>query len=199
MVRAICKYLYSQTLQTTAKTFAFIRQFSPYGAPWMCVHCEPMQSTNTDLQHVDTGNVAARTGPTHMVEMIFPDQTNHYGTLFGGNALKLLSQAAFVTASRFAPGHFVMAACHDVVFHRPVRQGQVLNMTGLVTRVGRSSLTVVVTATVEDLCNGTCAPALDSHFEMVAVGADGRPVALPSSATHHPVNTARAAVPATAI
>lgn len=195
MVREICKYPDSQTLQTTIKTFAFIRQFSPYGTPGICVHCEPMQPTISAITHADAGSANARSAPTHMVEMVFPDQTNHYGTLFGGNALKLLSQAAFVTASRFAPGHFVMAACSDVVFHRPVRQGQVLNMTGLVTRVGRSSLTVVVTATAEDLCNGTSAPALDSRFEMVAVGADGRPVVLPTHATHTTTHTARAAVP----
>ncbi|MDB5489440.1 MAG: thioesterase superfamily, partial [Reyranella sp.] len=31
---------------------------------------------------------------TRFLEMIFPDQSNHYGTLFGGNALALMSKAA---------------------------------------------------------------------------------------------------------
>jgi acyl-CoA hydrolase len=34
--------------------------------------------------------------------MVFPNQTNHYGTLFGGDALRLMDMAAFVTASRHA-------------------------------------------------------------------------------------------------
>ena len=36
--------------------------------------------------------------PTVLVEMIFPDQANHYGTLFGGHALALMARAAFVAA-----------------------------------------------------------------------------------------------------
>ena len=36
--------------------------------------------------------------PVQMVEMIFPEQANHYGTLFGGHALALMAKAAFVAA-----------------------------------------------------------------------------------------------------
>ena len=36
---------------------------------------------------------------TRFVEMVFPEQANHYGTLFGGNALSLMGKAAFVAAS----------------------------------------------------------------------------------------------------
>lgn len=39
---------------------------------------------------------------TRMIEMIFPEQANHYGTLFGGNALALLAKAAFIAATRHA-------------------------------------------------------------------------------------------------
>lgn len=35
---------------------------------------------------------------TRFVEMIFPEQSNHYGTLFGGTALSLMGKAAFVAA-----------------------------------------------------------------------------------------------------
>ena len=31
---------------------------------------------------------------TRFVEMVFPEQANHYGTLFGGNALSLMGKAA---------------------------------------------------------------------------------------------------------
>ena len=42
------------------------------------------------------------TEETRFVEMIFPEQANHYGTLFGGHALSLLGKAAFVAATRRA-------------------------------------------------------------------------------------------------
>ena len=37
--------------------------------------------------------------PTRFVELVFPEQANHYGTLFGGTALSLMGKAAFVAAT----------------------------------------------------------------------------------------------------
>lgn len=112
----------------------------------------------------------------HMVEVIFPDQANHYGTLFAGNALSLLSKAAFLAASRHARADVVMAACSAVRFLRPVRLGQALALTARITRSGRSSMTVQVVGTAETLASGENHPALEGSFEMVAVNAQGRPV-----------------------
>jgi acyl-CoA hydrolase len=46
---------------------------------------------------------------TRFVEMVFPEQANHYGTLFGGHALSLMGKAAFVAATRHARQSVVMA------------------------------------------------------------------------------------------
>jgi len=48
-----------------------------------------------------TSNIS-RSPETRIVEMVFPNQANHYGTLFGGDALRLMDMAAFVAASRHA-------------------------------------------------------------------------------------------------
>ena len=45
-----------------------------------------------------------------LIEMVFPQQTNHYGTLFGGQALALMDKAAFVVASRYARRTVVTAS-----------------------------------------------------------------------------------------
>ncbi len=37
-----------------------------------------------------------------LLEMVFPDHTNHLGTLFGGQALAWMDKAAFIVASRHA-------------------------------------------------------------------------------------------------
>ncbi|HEY3048669.1 MAG TPA: hotdog domain-containing protein [Polaromonas sp.] len=110
---------------------------------------------------------------TRWVEMIFPDQTNHYGTLFGGNALNLLSKAAFLAASRHARGDVVMAACSRVKFLAPVRLGQSLALTARITRSGRSSMTVRVEGEAQTLATGQSLPVLEGDFEMVAVDAQG--------------------------
>ena len=45
---------------------------------------------------------------TCFIEMVFPEQANHYGTLFGGAALSLMGKAAFVAATRRARQAVVM-------------------------------------------------------------------------------------------
>jgi len=116
------------------------------------------------------------THTTRLVEMIFPEQANHYGTLFGGNALNLLGKAAFLAASRHARCDVVMATCSDVRFLRPVKLGQALEITARVTRSGRSSMTVMVEGMAQTLSTGENHHALQGNFEMVAVDALGKPI-----------------------
>jgi len=62
--------------------------------------------------------------------MLFPNQTNPYGTLFGGDALRLMDMAAFVAASRHVRQPVVTAERID--FRVPVRHGQ---LAGVISRV----------------------------------------------------------------
>jgi len=121
--------------------------------------------------------------PTLMVEMIFPDQANHYGTLFGGNALSLMARAAFVAATRRARGAVVMARSEQVDFTTPVRVGELLELRAEITRIGRSSMSVAVTGVAEEMGTGNRRNALNGRFEMVAVDAYGRPRALDENAS----------------
>jgi acyl-CoA hydrolase len=117
------------------------------------------------------------TGPqeTRIVEMVFPSQTNHYGTLFGGDALRLMDMAAFVTASRHARRPVVTASSERIDFHVPVRQGQLAEVVGRVVGIGRTSLTVEVELWAEDLLTGTRELCTKGSFVLVAVDEHGRP------------------------
>ena len=113
--------------------------------------------------------------PTRFVELIFPEQANHYGTLFGGNALSMMGKAAFVAASRHARRAVVMATSDKVQFHEPVRVGELIELTARVERVGHSSMTVAVEVIAETLVTGSRRIAMRGSFEMVAVDDAGRP------------------------
>lgn len=117
---------------------------------------------------------------TRFVEMIFPEQANHYGTLFGGTALSLMGKAAFVAASRRARCAVVMATSDKVDFHSPVAVGQLVELAAHVSRVGRTSMTVEVDVTAEILTSGERRLAMRGCFEMVAVDAAGRPIPIQS-------------------
>ncbi|WEK39807.1 MAG: hotdog domain-containing protein [Candidatus Brevundimonas colombiensis] len=115
---------------------------------------------------------------TRFSEMVFPDQANHYGALFAGSGLALLSKAALIAASRRARRDVVMARSEATDFLTPVQVGELLDMVARVVRVGRTSLTVEVEGVAEILSTGVRRPALHGRFEMVAVDADGRPTPL---------------------
>lgn len=114
-------------------------------------------------------------GLLRMADMVFPPQTNHYGTLFGGDALRMLGKAAFITATRHTRGVMVMAASDRVDFTAPVREGEMVELIGRVLMVGRSSVRVRVELWGEDLLSGTRHRAASAEFVMVAVGPDARP------------------------
>jgi len=113
---------------------------------------------------------------TRIVEMVFPNQANHYGTLFGGDALRLMDMAAFVAASRHARKPVVTASSERIDFRVPVLQGQLAEVVGRVSRAGRTSMTVEVELWAEDLLTGTRELCTKGSFVLVAVDEHGRPV-----------------------
>jgi acyl-CoA hydrolase len=117
---------------------------------------------------------------TRIVQMVFPNQTNHYGTLFGGDALRLMDMAAFVAASRHARRPVVTASSERIDFHVPVRQGQLAEVLGRVTSTGRTSLTVEVELWAEDLLTGKRELCTKGNFVLVAVDERGRPAPIVS-------------------
>lgn len=115
---------------------------------------------------------------TRFAEIVFPEQANHYGTLFGGTALNLMSKAAAIAAARRAGGSVVMARSDRVDFHMPVLVGQLVELVARVERVGRSSMTVRVEVIAETLGKADRKVAMRGSFEMVAVDENGRPLAI---------------------
>lgn len=113
---------------------------------------------------------------SRLVELVFPDQANHHGTLFAGNALGIMGKVAVVAASRRARNPVVMAASERVDFLAPVRVGEMLDCLAEVESVGRSSVTVRVEAFAESLTSGQRRLAIRGRFVMVAIDDDGRPV-----------------------
>jgi acyl-CoA hydrolase len=130
----------------------------------------------------DAGRADGRAGrlvEARLIEMVFPEQTNHYGTLFGGQALALMDKAAFIVASRYARRTVVTAASDKCDFHVPVRQGQLVELVSRIVATGRTSMTVEVDLYAEDLLTGDRQLGTRGRFVMVALDAHGRPTGVP--------------------
>jgi acyl-CoA hydrolase len=114
-----------------------------------------------------------------MIELIFPHQTNHYGTLFGGHALGLMDKAGYLSATRFARRTMVTVASDRVEFKVPVRAGQMVELVARVASAGTTSVTVGVEMFVEELLSRERRLATRGTFVFVAVDPDGTPIAIP--------------------
>ncbi|HEX7884246.1 MAG TPA: acyl-CoA thioesterase [Afipia sp.] len=130
-----------------------------------------------------SAKAAEPAGETRFVEMVFPGLSNHYGTLFGGDALKLMGKAAFVAATRHARCNVVMATSDKIEFHQPIPVGELIEIVARVEREGRSSMTVSVEMIRENLASGQRDIVTRGNFEMVAVNVHGRPVAIAQTTT----------------
>jgi uncharacterized protein (TIGR00369 family) len=116
--------------------------------------------------------------PTRMMQVVYPQHLNHQGTLFGGEALRMMDTAAFVAASRRARQTMVTVAVQNIVYEAPIQNGQVVEIEAKVTGTGRTSVTVDVEMHSEQLLTGARRRCGTGRFVLVAVDDDGRPVPL---------------------
>ena len=136
----------------------------------------------TPLTGLDAAPHPRPANELELTELILPQQANHYGTLFGPNALALLGKAAFLVAARFARQSVVMAAASQIEFLAPIPVGALVRVLARVTRVGRTSMSVQVIATFDTAPGTRADEVLRGEFQMVVVDELGRPTAVHVSA-----------------
>ncbi|WP_165186530.1 acyl-CoA thioesterase [Caulobacter soli] len=109
-------------------------------------------------------------GPvSRLIDIVFPTDANHHGTLFGGEALAMMGKAAFVAGARHSRKVVVMAASQRVDFAVPVAGGDLVELIPKVTRTGERSMTVEVEFWAEGLLTGTRRRSAVGEFVMVAL------------------------------
>lgn len=148
-------------------------------------------------QGVEDGGVGAPR-PLVVVDMVWPDQSNHHGTLFGGAALSMLDRLAFIMGSRVLRGTVVTAAVGRLDFCAPVPAGHVVECQACIGRRGARSAVIDVHLVAEDLLSGQRTACLSGEFTMVRRddGASSAPTAtaaLPTSRCESPPDAVRVA------
>lgn len=112
---------------------------------------------------------------TTMVKAVFPTDTNHYDTLFGGTALQWMDETAFITATRFSRQKMVTVSSERIDFTEPIPAGKLVELTGKITNVGNTSLTVTVTIIIEDMYSDKKSEAIKGEFNTVAIDDERKP------------------------
>ena len=115
---------------------------------------------------------------THVFKAVFPNTTNHYDTLFGGTAMHLMDEIAFITATRYSRQRMVTVSSDRIDFKQPIPAGTIIELVGRVVHVGNSSLRVRVDIFVEQMYAEGREMAVSGGFTLVAIGEDKTPVTI---------------------
>lgn len=115
--------------------------------------------------------------------MTRPQDTNHYGTIFGGVILSAIDQAGFVEARRSGAHRWVTASIERVDFHAPVLVGDIVNLYACTTRQGTKSVSIRVDVEAERYHNTEVVSVTSATMTMVAVDAKGTPIPFRSPST----------------
>ena len=120
-------------------------------------------------------------GPeTRMVFAVFPENTNHYHTLFGGTAMAWMDKAAFICATRWCRRRVVTARTSAIEFKHPVHEGSIVELFAKVTATGRSSMTISIEMWIEPMDRDDRVMCCSGEFVMVAVDDDGTTIEVPA-------------------
>lgn len=112
---------------------------------------------------------------TRIFKAVFPNTVNHYDTLFGGTAMQLMDEAAFITATRFSRMRMVTVSSDRIDFTMAIPHGTIIELVGKVVHVGRTSLKVEVDIFVEHMYNTHREKAISGSFTFVAIDDQKRP------------------------
>jgi acyl-CoA hydrolase len=113
---------------------------------------------------------------TRIFKAVFPSTTNHYDTLFGGTAMHLMDEVAFITATRFSRQRMVTVSSDRIDFKKPIPAGTIIELIGRVTYLGNTSLKVRVDIFTEQMYADTREKAITGDFTFVAIDEDKKPI-----------------------
>lgn len=115
---------------------------------------------------------------TKIYKAVFPNTTNHYDTLFGGTAMLLMDEVAFITATRFSRQRMVTVNSDRIDFKKPIPSGTIIELIGKVIHIGNKSLKVRVDIYTEQMYSEHKEKAVKGVFTFVALNEDKETVSV---------------------
>lgn len=115
---------------------------------------------------------------TRIFKAVFPNTTNHYDTLFGGTALHMMDEVAFICATRFSRKKVVTISTDKIDFKKPIPEGSIVELIGRVIKVGNTSCVVSTTMYMEDMYSYTREKVVSGTFTFVAVDDHKKPTSI---------------------
>jgi acyl-CoA hydrolase len=112
-------------------------------------------------------------------QQTLPADANPLGNVHGGYIMKLVDEAGGLCAMRHARRPTVTVAVDSMMFHSPVRVGNLLTMRASINWVGKSSIEVGVRVEAENPVTGEITHTNSAYVVYVALDEQGRPTSVP--------------------
>ncbi|MFN8568690.1 MAG: acyl-CoA thioesterase [Kouleothrix sp.] len=117
----------------------------------------------------------ARVAPdVRVTDIVLPNQTNNFRTMFGGEVMAMMDRAAAIAALRFCRQPVVTASSERIDFRTPIHAGEIIEASARVIYVGRTSLIVRVHIYAEQALEGEKRICTTGYFSMVSIDSQGK-------------------------
>lgn len=110
---------------------------------------------------------------------VFPQDTNHLHTMFGGMLMANVDEISAITATKHSNSQVVTASTDSVDFLKPIKTGDIVSYEAIVSYAGQSSMEVCVQIIIEDIIRNERHLAALSFLTFVALDEDGKPREVP--------------------
>ncbi len=114
-----------------------------------------------------------------MTELVLPQHTNSFGSIFGGVVMSWIDICGAIAAQRHSRKACVTASVDALQFVAPVFNGWTVNLKASVNYAGRTSMEVGVRVDAENPMTGEMFHTASAYLTFVALGSDKKPAIIP--------------------
>jgi len=112
-------------------------------------------------------------------ELVFPGDTNHYGTIFGGKTLAMMDMTGALAAMQFCNEEAVTASFESIDFKKPLKEGDILEVRAKVIFTSNKSMVVKIDVYRIGKFHSRKDYGCGGYATFVAVDSNGEPRAIP--------------------
>lgn len=127
-------------------------------------------------KHIMTLQERINASETRVFKTVFPNTTNHHDTLFGGEAMRMMDEVAFIAATRFSRQVMVTVSSDKIDFKKPIPAGTFVELIARVSHIGNTSLKVTVEIYIEQMYAEGRELAVKGNFALVAIDEHKKPI-----------------------
>lgn len=120
-----------------------------------------------------------RESRTIMTDLVFPTDTNHLHTIFGGKIMALVDKVGAIAAMRHCRQTVVTASSDSFDFLAPVKSGEIVVIEAFVTWTHQTSMEVFVKVEAENLLKGEKRLTAQAYLTYIALDEENKPTPVP--------------------